>query len=154
MTGGTLPVRSRYISKYMKRKYLLDSNICIYLLRNKYGVMQRILREGWSNCCISEITVAEFLYGAENSDNPERNVQLVNSFCSDMEVLPISNIISLYANQKSLLKKQGTLIDDMDLFIGCTAIGYNLVMVTENVKHLSRLKGINVENWVIREKNG
>lgn len=53
-----------------------------------------------------------------------------------------------------LLKKQGTLIDDMDLFIGCTAIGYNLVMVTENVKHLSRLKGINIENWVIREKNG
>lgn len=120
------------------------------MLRNKYGVTQKVKEKGWNNCCISEITVAELLYGAENSNNPEQNIQLVKSFCSDMETLPISNIIPMYATQKSLLKKQGTLIDDMDLFIGCTAIGNNLVMVTENIKHLSRLKGIQIENWVIR----
>lgn len=134
----------------MMQKYLLDSNICIYLLRNKYGVDQHVASKGWRNCCISEMTVAELLYGAENSDNPKLNIQVVNSFCSDMLVLPVTNIIALYAKQKARLKKMGTLIDDMDLFIGCTAIGNNCVMVTENVKHLSRLKGIKIENWVNR----
>lgn len=134
----------------MKPKYLLDSNICIYLLRNKYGVVQQVADRGWENCCISEITVAELLYGAENSDSPKQNIQLVTSFCSDIEVLPITNIIPQYAKQKAFLRKKGMLIDDMDVFIGSTAIGYNCIMVTENVKHLSRLKGIKVENWVTR----
>ena len=66
------------------------------------------------------------------------------------KVLPISEAISTYAQQKARLRKAGTQIEDLDLFIGSTAIAYNLVMVTENVKHFEVQKGIEIENWVKR----
>lgn len=132
----------------MKAKYLLDSNICIYILRGKKELRQLLCQKGWDNCCISEMTVAELLYGAECSNDVEGNRQKVLSFCNDMQVLPVSDVLGEYARQKAVLRKKGTPIDDMDLFIGCTAITNGCIMVTENVKHLQRIEHIRIENWV------
>lgn len=132
----------------MKNKYLLDSNICIYILRNKKNMRERLKNVGWSNCYISEMTVAELLYGAECSNAVEENKKEVLSFCSDMKVIPVGIALAEYAIQKARLRKEGTLIDDMDLFIGCTAVKSNCIMVTENVKHLNRIEHIHIENWV------
>jgi tRNA(fMet)-specific endonuclease VapC len=63
-------------------------------------------------------------------------------------VVPITNALQEWASQKSILKKKRELIDDLDLFIGTTAIVNNMVLVTDNEKHLNRLTNIKLENWV------
>lgn len=134
----------------MKTKYILDSNICIHLLRNRKEIIDAISSVGWDMCCISELSVVELFYGAECSNNPERNRMKVESFINDIEVLPFSICIKEFCRQKARLRTQGMLIEDFDLFIGCTAIAMGYTLVTENVKHLSRLQGITIENWVQR----
>ena len=132
-------------------KYLLDTNICIYFLRGREQIAIKINEIGVENCYISEMTVAELLYGVEySSQNKEANRRLVENFINDAQVLSVSDAIPLYAKEKALLRKTGTLIDDMDIFIGATAIANNMILVTDNEKHLKRLSNIDIENWVIR----
>lgn len=132
------------------KSYLLDTNVCVYFLRGRFGVAQHIADAGWENCCISEITVAELLYGAENSNEVEKNIQLVNAFCNSIKVVPISDALRVYAREKVRLRRKGTPIEDLDLFIGSTAKANNLILVTENIRHLNRLDGIEIENWIQR----
>lgn len=134
----------------MKKKYLLDSNICIHLLRNRKEIVDAIAQVGWEMCCISELTVVELYYGAECSNNPELNKKEIKSFIHDIEVLPFSSCVEEFCRQKARLRSMGMLIEDFDLFIGSTAVAKGYTLVTENVKHLSRLQGITVENWVKR----
>ena len=134
----------------MKTKYILDSNICIHLLRNRKEIVDAISRVGWDKCCISELTVVELYYGAECSNYPERNRKEVESFINDIEVLPFHLCIKEFCCQKAQLRSIGMLIEDFDLFIGSMAVATGYTLVTENVKHLSRLKGIKLENWVQR----
>lgn len=131
-------------------KYLLDSNICIHLLRQRAEVIRAIQRVKWSNCCISEMTVVELFYGAESSLHREQNIKEVEEFVDSITVLPLSSCIREFCRQKAKLRKDGKLIEDFDLFIGCTAISNDCVMVSENHKHLSRIEGIALENWVER----
>ena len=63
--------------------------------------------------------------------------------------MPIFNLLSIYAKEKARLKKSGKILDDFDLLIGATAIANNLILVTENEKHLARMSKINIENWII-----
>lgn len=134
----------------MGPKYILDSNICIHLLRNRKEIVDAIIRVGWNNCCISELTVVELYYGAECSSNPEQNRLKIDSFIADIEILPFNFCIKEFCRQKARLRSMGMLIEDFDLFIGSTAIATGYTLVTENVKHLSRLQGIVIENWVER----
>lgn len=134
----------------MELKYLLDSNICIHLLRNRAEVVETISKVGWNNCCISELTVVELYYGAECSNNPIKNRQKIKSFISDIEVLPFSLCIDEFCRQKARMRTLGMLIEDFDLFIGSMAVAMNYILVTENTKHLSRLEGITIENWIKR----
>ena len=108
---------------------------------------EQLQKVGWDNCCISEMTVAELLYGAECSSKIEENKKEVLSFCADIEIIPIGLALSEYAHQKAILRKTGSLIDDLDLFIGSTAVAIDCIMVTENVKHLNRIENIQIENW-------
>lgn len=87
-------------------KYLLDSNICVYILRGRKGVREQLQKVGWDNCCISEMTVAELLYGAECSSKIEENKKEVLSFCADIEIIPIGLALSEYAHQKAILRKK------------------------------------------------
>ena len=63
--------------------------------------------------------------------------------------MPIFNLLSIYAKEKARLRKSGKILDDFDLLIGATAIANNLILVTENEKHLARMSKINIENWII-----
>lgn len=130
-------------------KYLLDSNICIFMLRGNKDVVDHIVAVGIDNCCISEITVAELYYGAECSNNPALNYMLINKLCKDIEIIPLYDTLREYAHQKAVLRKQGMLIDDFDLMIGCTSITYDYILVTDNVRHFNRLP-VKIENWVTR----
>lgn len=131
-------------------EYLLDSNICIHFFRGKFGVNEKLNSVKLENCAISEITLAELVFGAENSEFPKRNHKILDEFVSQLTVLPIFDSILTYGKEKARLRKSGKMISDFDLLIGCTAIDNELVMVTENIKEFKRIKGIKLENWIKR----
>ena len=132
-------------------KYLLDTNICVFFLRGKKSITEQILNKGIDNCFISEITVAELLYGVECDEyNFSENRKKVSELIDILSVMPITNALQEYASQKAVLRKKGKLIDDMDLLIGATAITNNMILVTDNEKHLNRLANIKIENWISR----
>ncbi len=133
------------------KQYLLDTNICIYLLKNQYNIAERIEQIGRSNCFISEITLAELYYGASNSGRKEQKMQGVRFVEEFFTVLPIRETFDTFGDTKTILRQQGLIIDDFDLLIGCTAVEHRLIMVTENVKHLSRIPFIQIENWIKRQ---
>ena len=137
----------------MKKGYLLDTNICAFLLRGKYHVDQMVDRVGWNNCYISEITVLELKFGAELSkqrDGIDRTPQL-NSFFEAINILPISESLDLVAQEKIRLRLQGTPADDnFDLLIACTSIVNDLIMVTDNTKDFKNIQNIQLENWIVR----
>jgi len=131
-------------------KYLLDSNICIHFLRGKYNIIEKLNEVGIDNCAISEITLAELVFGAEKSDNPKKNHKLIEKFIGQLSILPIFDAIQTYVKEKAQLQSEGKMISDFDLLIGCTSIENDLIMVTENIKEFDRIKGIRIENWVKR----
>ena len=130
------------------KKYLLDTNICIFYFKEKHSIRERLQQTGFEKCAISEITLAELIYGAECSINIEKNINIINNFIQHIQVLPVLNAIGIYAKEKALLRKAGILIDDLDIFIGATAIANNMILITDNEKHLNRLSKIQIENWV------
>jgi tRNA(fMet)-specific endonuclease VapC len=131
-------------------KYLLDTNICIHFFRGQYDLFDKLSQTGLINCAISEITLAELIYGAENSPDPIKNLSIVQDFTTQISVLPIFDSISLYGKEKARLRKAGIPIGDFDLFIGCTAIAKDMIVVTENIKEFKRISNIKLENWVER----
>jgi len=113
-------------------------------------VNDRIKKVGFHNCCISEITLSELKYGAECSEKVIENNKMLDDFANEITILPIYNSLSLYAKEKARLRKAGNLIDDFDLLIGVTSVANNLILVTDNEKHLKRISRVKIENWIIR----
>jgi len=131
-------------------KYLLDTNICIHFFRGKYNLVEKIELEGLINCAISEITLAELVFGAENSLHPEKNHKIVEEFTNRLTILPIYDSIRIYGKEKARLRKSGTMISDFDLLIGCTSVEKEFTMITENVSEFERISNIKIENWIKR----
>lgn len=131
-------------------KYLLDTNICVHFLRGNFELINKFRQISIENCAISEITFAELVFGAENSSNPEKNLELIEAFTNQLIILPIFNAIHLYAIEKARLRSKGLMISDFDLLIGCMAIEKGMIMVTENQKEFERITNIKIENWVVR----
>ena len=133
-------------------KYLLDTNICIHFFRGKFNLIQKLENIGLNNCAISEITLAELVFGAENSSNPAKNHNLIERFTDQISILPIFDSIYKYGKEKARLRKAGNIISDFDLLIGCTSVEKELIMVTENIDEFKRISGIKIENWVNRKE--
>mgnify|MGYP002623072183 FL=1 len=139
----------------MKQKYLLDTCICAYWLRDKQNVKERINAVGFDNCYISEITIAELKFGkayGQLKGGPKYREQPLKEFFEAMDVLPIAPVFDLYAEERARLTLAGTPTGDFDLLIGCTAVAEGMVMVTENVKDFQNIKGIQIENWIERNR--
>ena len=134
-----------------QQRYMLDTNICAFWLRDKYDVKYRVNEVGMENCYISEITVAELKFGKEYGKlkgGPKYKDQKLDEFFNDINVLPIAPIFDLYGVEKARLRMAGTPTSDYDLLIGCTAVAEDMVMVTQNVKDFKNIKGIKIENWI------
>jgi tRNA(fMet)-specific endonuclease VapC len=124
-------------------KYLLDTNICAFHLRGKLNL------DGRRHCYISEITLFELRFGAENSNSPKKHHELVSNLVKEFTILPIITCIDVYIKEKVRLRKAGTPInDEFDLLIGATAIQNNLILVTDNLKDFVNMEGIKIENWM------
>lgn len=128
------------------KQYLLDTNVCIAILKNNLEVFKKVLNAGQENCHISEITVAELFYGAAKAEREEQYKD-ISKMIGLFDVIPMYPGLKLYGQIKWQLEKQGNRLDDFDLLIGATAIHNNLIMVTANIKHLARIPNIKVENW-------
>jgi len=129
-------------------KYLIDTNICIEYFKHRHGVPERMAQISRADIFVSEVTVAELLYGAVHSKNRERHLHEVRELQRDINVLPISDVLDDYADIRHALTSQGITVEDFDLLIGATARHYNLIAVTNNRKHFDPMPGITVENWV------
>lgn len=133
-------------------QYLLDTNICIFFLRGKLNLDEIIYRKGVKNCFISEVTVFELRYGAENGANPRKSHEAVDKFIKGLSIIPIIGAVKKYAEIKVALRKNGTPVhDEFDLIIGATAVANKLVLVTDNIKDFRDIKGLKMENWFNRE---
>ena len=95
-----------YESKSQHGQVLLDSNVLIHLLRKNESVRQHILETGWRNCCVSEISIVELLYGAECSAYPEMNRTLLKDLLNQLEIIPFSVCIEESVVSKLYAKKR------------------------------------------------
>lgn len=129
------------------KKYLLDTNICIFCMRGKFEMNQKIAKAGISNCFLSDITIAELYYGAENSDYPEKTMRETEEFISLFQILSFDKSLHTFGKGKAYLSAIGQKIENFDMAIGSIALHNNLIMVTDNVSHLGRIRNIVVENW-------
>ena len=130
--------------------YLLDTCICVFLFRDRYNVKSRLDNIDPEDCFISEITVAELKYGIECGGQWERESQKLDEFLRKINIVPFCDSVDLYAKEKARLRKEGILIDDFDLLIGCAALSRDLILVTDNEKHFARIQGLKQENWIKR----
>ena len=127
-------------------KYLLDTNVCIALFKHDQNVIDKILSIGNKSCHISEITIAELLYGASKSGRKSHfdDVKILTEL---FEIVPIYPALRIYGETKAILERQGNRIDDFDLLIGASALYNSFTLVTHNVKHFARIKGLAFEDW-------
>lgn len=133
-------------------RYLLDTNICIHFIKGDFGLENKVWQVGLTNCFISELTIAELLYGIANSapDRQASNRQNLDKFLRlfpAIRRLGLSNVLETYATQRAHLKSIGRLQGEFDMLIGSTAIAYSLTLVTRNTKHFASMPGIVLEDW-------
>lgn len=129
------------------KKYLIDTNICIYYIKGKFDLNKKFEKANPDNCFISEITLAELMFGVENSEKKDKNQKALDYFLTGVKIVPIFHSLDLYAKEKARLRKAGTPVDDFDLLIGVTSVTHNLTLVTNNTDHFTRIKGIALEDW-------
>ena len=130
-------------------KYMLDTNIVIYTMKNKPASVRAAFKKYDGRMCISSITYMELVYGAERSSNPERNFAILVGFVARMEILPLGDSATGHAGQiRAELAKLGMPIGPYDQLIAGHARSLGLVLVTNNEKEFSRVSGLRLENWV------
>ncbi len=129
--------------------YMLDTNICIYIIRrNPIRVLQRLQTKSITDVSISSITVSEMEYGVEKSQRKTSNRVALLRFLAPLSVLSYdANAARHYGNIRTTLKKKGQPIGAMDLLIAAHARALNLILVTNNVNEFSRIPGLQIENW-------
>jgi len=128
--------------------WILDTDICIYWLKGNKTVEQRAMQAGLDNLQVSFITISELYYGAFKSQRTKENIQLVKMLEEKMTVIESdSGICGIFGKLKAQLEKDGTIIDDADLFIAASALTLSAVLATNNEKHFKRIKGLKIENW-------
>ena len=130
-------------------KYMLDTNICIYAIKNKPTIVSQKLQDHSElGLCISTITLAELTHGIYKSVNKEKNADSLFQFLLKIEILPFDAEAAIeYGKICAHLQKQGTPIGTMDMLIAAHALSKSLTIVTNNVREFERVPGLVIENW-------
>ena len=130
-------------------KYMLDTNIVIYTMKNKPVSVRAAFKKYDCRMCISSITYMELVYGAECSLNPEGNLTSLEGLVARMDVLPLGDLAAVHAGQICAeLAKLGMSIGPYDQLIAGHARSLGLVLVSNNEEEFSRVSGLRLENWV------
>ncbi|MCD8082488.1 MAG: type II toxin-antitoxin system VapC family toxin [Clostridiales bacterium] len=129
--------------------YMLDTNICIYAIKNKpEKVLARLKNNLPEGLCISAITLAELEHGVAKSTYPEKNGVALLQFLSILDVLPFDEDAAVeYGDICASLQKKGTPIGTMDMLIAAHARSQELILVTNNLREFNRVSDLKTENW-------
>ena len=134
-------------------RYLLDTNIVIYVLRQRPIEVLSTFNTNASRMAISSITLAELMHGAEKSSRMSENLATVEDFCSRLQVLPYgAKAAQHYGAIRAALEKIGQPIGVNDLHIAAHARSEGLVLVTNNMGEFAQVPGLELENWVYTAK--
>jgi len=135
-------------------KYLLDTNICIALIRQKPAMLiQRLTFLQPGDAGISSITLAELFHGVEKSARPEQNMSALEQFLLPLDLADFDLDAALaYGRIRMDLERTGQLIGSMDMLIAAHAVSVDAILVTNNVQEFRRVKGLLVEDWISETK--
>ena len=130
-------------------EYLLDTNICIYIIKKKpQEVFEKFRKLTLGDVGISSITLAELQYGIEKSSNPAKNREALEKFLTPIEIVDYGYEASVeYGSIRADLERKGTPIGPLDPLIASHARSLELILVTNNVKEFERVEGLRIENW-------
>ncbi len=130
--------------------YLLDTNICIYLIKRKPPeVLQRFRQLQPGSVFISSVTTSELYYGAQKSQRVQTNLEALNNFLLPFRIVDYDESASfLYGELRADLEKRGQPIGPLDMMIAAHALSLDMPLVTNNTKEFERVKGLKLENWV------
>jgi tRNA(fMet)-specific endonuclease VapC len=129
--------------------YLLDTNICIYIIKKKpVSVLDKFRGLPLGSVAISTITLAELEYGVRKSTYPDKNSEALNQFLVPLDILAFDyNATITYGNVRADLEKKGIPIGPLDTLIAAHALSLNATLVTNNEKEFNRIAGLKIENW-------
>lgn len=132
-------------------RYMLDTNICIYAIKNKpISVLEKLKQYNPEEICISSITYSELCYGVEKSQNIERNRIALTLLLSNIDIVSFDTKAAFeYGKIRANLEKRGTHIGPMDMLIASHALSLNYVLVTNNTKEFKQVDNLSLENWAI-----
>lgn len=129
-------------------KYLLDTDTCIYALKQNPAVLNRLLTQSREEIALSVISEAELRTGAAKSDSAAKTLRLVENFLRPLSILEFtSDDASAYAQVRAKLERTGTPIGPLDTLIAAQAVARKLVLVSNNLREFSRIAGLRLENW-------
>ena len=130
-------------------KYMLDTNIAIYVIKRKPFDLLAIFNRHAGQMCISSITLAELLHGVQKSQQPERNLEQVEDYVSRLQTLDYGlKAANHYGEIRAKLERKGKPIGVNDLHIGAHARSEGLTLVTNNQREFERIEGLRVDNWL------
>lgn len=130
-------------------KYLLDTNICIYIMnRRPIEIIQKFKQFDIGDIGVSTITLSELQYGAAKSKKTKLNLQRVEEFLTPLEILLYDlNAAKCYGEVRQNLEKRGEIIGPLDMLIAAHALSNDIVLVTNNEKEFQRVHSLKIENW-------
>jgi tRNA(fMet)-specific endonuclease VapC len=129
--------------------YMLDTNICIYVMKHYPQALRRKFNVLAEQLCISSITLGELHYGAEKSARRSENLTVIEHFVARLEVLPFdAKAAAHYGQVRAELERAGTPCGPHDMQIGGHARSEGLIVVTNNMREFERMPGVRAENWV------
>ena len=131
-------------------KFLLDTNICIAMIRNKPAdLIKKLTTHKPGDVCVSVITVAELVHGAQKSNQPEKNMAALDQFLLPLEVADFDpGTAAVYGEIRANLEKAGTPIGSMDMLIAAHALSLGVVLVTNNTREFQRVPNLKIEDWL------
>jgi tRNA(fMet)-specific endonuclease VapC len=130
-------------------RYLLDTDICIYVMKSRPPPLRARFNSVEGQLAISSITLAELNYGAENSARPTDNLSVIAQFAARLAVLPFAEKAAAHYGQiRAELRRAGQPVGPFDMLIAAHARGEGLVLVTNNLREFQKISGLRVENWV------
>jgi tRNA(fMet)-specific endonuclease VapC len=128
--------------------FLLDTNICIYALKRRADVLERLLAESRSEVVLSVITEAELRAGVAKSVSPTRALRSLENFLEPFTILDFGSADAIaYSHVRAKLERAGTPIGPLDTFIAAHAVARGLTLVTNNEREFRRVGGLKLENW-------
>ena len=130
-------------------RYMLDTNTCIYAMRNQPDKLRQRFNRFGEQLCVSTIVLGELVYGAEKSAKPADNLSAVRHFCSNLDVLAFTERAAHHYGQiRAELERIGRPIGPHDMMIAGHARSEGLTLVTNKEREFARVQGLRIENWM------